>query len=293
MKLTRLAASIAACVVAILAIGASTAVAVDAMGVHPGGAIRLTSLGRVTFRNGEVSVACNVTLNGSLLESINFTRGEPVGRVSSFSSGSCSGGTVERVLGLSWSVTYEAFLGTLPNVTGELWSIQRFSIKLDVLGVRCLYEGTLGALLPLTGSFPATAGLLRTLSSMLSLVEGMLCPASITASGSFTLSPEQQFITFQQTPLSANPGFVVKADAQVSATVVITATQAVTIRETRLERGTAGWSLDAMSAAACNRSMMVGQGCGPIVRAEGGARRDNLLFINNAGATVKTVPLLE
>lgn len=281
-------------VVLLLAVGFGTAAATDSMGINPNGSIRAVSLGKVTLEGGrELTVACNVTLAGSLAPSTTLTRGETVGRITSFTPGGCTGGTIERTTGLPWTVTYESFLGTLPTaLTGDLWRVNRFGVEFNIAGLRCRYEGGLGLLTPLTGSNPYTAGLMSVLAEALALVEGTPCARTVTPRGRIAFSSEETFIEMQGSAMSANPAIVTKAMAGVGATVTITALQAINVTEVAVVNGARGWSVEPTSAAACTRAWAIGNGCGAVVIAAANATSDQLRF--KEGTTVlRLIPLNE
>src|SRR4029077_9579140 len=100
---------------------------------------------RTQFR-GTHTVRCPVTLEGSLHSRTipKIVRVLLIGAVSRvlIKNESCTGGTAS-ILRLPWHITYEGFVGTLPNIAAVLLLLQRFQFGLmvEILGTRrtCLY----------------------------------------------------------------------------------------------------------------------------------------------------------
>jgi hypothetical protein len=201
MKKIVLAAALA--LVALFAVAASASAAHNAT-ISPGGEISTPSSGKVTFRAGEISIACSLTLSGTLARAIaNLERPEErqsLGSVRSVSWRECSGGEVAGVLGTPWNILYTGETGTLPNaVTAVSFSIQNAQFQLSVFGgfVNCLYAGEAPVSMVTTATRTAgtyTSGLISTVESAFRKVSGSLCPESGTMTGRFTLSPTQTIV---------------------------------------------------------------------------------------------------
>jgi hypothetical protein len=160
-----LAAVIAA---ALLAGTAGDAAALRSLTIERGGAIRQTSLGKITFEGALVSVSCNLTLTGEL-RSGPLTGEFPIvaGQVTRLDWRECTGGTINVILGLPWDIHIAKLLepgretraaGIRPEaLTGGLVTLTEsgrgpIGFELELLTVRCLYGGgseSPAALLPL------------------------------------------------------------------------------------------------------------------------------------------------
>jgi hypothetical protein len=185
---------LATAVAVVLALCAVAAAASEYYGVRPAGEVTATTLGALTFSGGGVTVRCNVTLRGSLDDGrLDAIVGTPIGAMTGASIAGCTSGAITAVLGLPWSIGYQGFTGTLPLVTGFRLSLDRVALLFNVLGFECLYSGTLGGLLGVTGSGPYSTGLLtieagRTLARV---AGSELCPTSGTVTATFSLTPQQ------------------------------------------------------------------------------------------------------
>jgi hypothetical protein len=198
MKKLVLAAALA--LVALFAVAASASAAHNAT-IRNAGEIRTASSGKVTFRAGEISIACNLTLAGTLASAVsNLERPEErqsLGSISSVSWAECSGGEVAGVLGTPWNILYTGETGAMPNeVRSVSFTVQNAQFRLSVFGgfVNCLYAGEAPVSMAATATRTAgtyTSGLIRTTESSFSKVSGSLCPATGTMTGSFNMSPTQ------------------------------------------------------------------------------------------------------
>ena len=93
-----------------------------------------------------------------------------------------------------WKLTISGFNGTLPNIAGFIIQIERMQFKLEfnILGAnqRCLYRGSTNNSVPIErGAFSRLSFSATRFALQSSLSE--LCPATVLATGSFTLSPTQ------------------------------------------------------------------------------------------------------
>lgn len=90
-------------------------------------------------------VNCPVTLEGSFHSAtMRKIAGLALGKVTNagFAGGSCSrGGVIASFTTetLPWTVTYESFLGTLPNIRAIELRIQRFTKLIEISGLLCTY----------------------------------------------------------------------------------------------------------------------------------------------------------
>lgn len=174
------------------------------MSIEPGEAISAVSQGRVTFSGGEISILCEMTLNGTLnsAEAMEAVEGRPFGSVTEVRITGCSGGTVERALSLPWPLTYHSVEGTMPNeVRAVLFGIEgaRFNVTAFFGLVVCLYgNGEAGAarlnLRATEAEWVYTSGTLESLAEVrLRLARGgEACPATAGLTGTFRLSPTQE-----------------------------------------------------------------------------------------------------
>ncbi|HYV16404.1 MAG TPA: hypothetical protein VE972_10325 [Conexibacter sp.] len=94
------------------------------------------------------------------------------------------------------NLVYNNILGTLPEITGVLFTIERVKFLVrynDVLGQNngCLYEGSIGAFARVSAGTVRTAEILleRRLFRLVRRLEGLACPDPVTASGVYALEP--------------------------------------------------------------------------------------------------------
>jgi len=97
------------------------------------------SSGRLTFE-GVLETSCEVTLLGSFHSRTIVKRpGALIGSITHVDINNCEAGTEARILSLPWHVTYEAFTGTLPNITAVRILLLRAAFEIDFgSGVICL-----------------------------------------------------------------------------------------------------------------------------------------------------------
>lgn len=203
-KLKLLTISLTAAVA--FALSCATASAYD-MSFSPGGLISADSLFSLTFSDsgGLINVACPVTLTGSVdngpiaMRPFNW-----FGDFWSSSTGSCSGGAA-TVLLTSPPWEFDRYLGTAPNgLTGLLFAAYGFSFEVTVtilrIPVRCLYRGSIGILMALSGSNPYTTSPLTALTLLGNSIPkssgSAACPSSGRVSGSLLLFPAQTVTVF-------------------------------------------------------------------------------------------------
>lgn len=186
--------------IAMLAVAlAATSASAASFRIEPGGRIRATSAGKLTFGAGETAIECEVTLEGSLRNTLlNKVAGTVFGEVTAvrIDNPRCTGGTVSAVLGLNWRMTYSSITGTLPErVTAISFDLGTVGFRLSgFLGVECLYGGTVrGNSIAVTGANPYTAGRIRAGTNQLPRVSGSIfCPREGSMNGSFNLEPTQR-----------------------------------------------------------------------------------------------------
>lgn len=148
----------------------------------------------VTFTAEALSIRCPLTLRGEIDEAAAKVAGATAGEILEATLGTCTGGTGALLTsGLPWAANYASFSGTLPLITGETLDIARIAASATVLGIRCLYEGSL------RGTFNATRVTQFTISraTLLALKEGALCPGTATASGTLEASPTMTLSLFE------------------------------------------------------------------------------------------------
>jgi hypothetical protein len=171
---------------------AATSATAASLQARPGGAITATSLGKLTFAAGELSIECNLTMRGNLLTTaISKTSGTKMGEITEVRWANCVGGEVAAVLNLPWTIAYRSISGTLPEaVTAVNFTINNSSFQLSTFGgfVNCLYSGNSEASQALTHRAGAeyTTGLVRSLENALALRNGFGCPESGRMRGTFS-----------------------------------------------------------------------------------------------------------
>lgn len=139
---------------------AGTATASRSLSVAPGGGI--TGSAPVTLVGESGRILSLATLTGTLNRSIAKVSGAAAGSITGcrFTLGVEDGAfrlrhTIRCELTLPWSITYESFRGTLPNITGFSIVIRglSFLVENQPAGeiIRCLYEGDIFATIIVTG----------------------------------------------------------------------------------------------------------------------------------------------
>ncbi|HEX4806891.1 MAG TPA: hypothetical protein VFU94_13415 [Conexibacter sp.] len=168
--------------VAIAAFGlASTAAGAASLEVSPAGSIIETSLGKLSFTAGENTVECNITMSGNLLRGpIAKTSGSKLGEINSVRWANCSGGEIERVEGLPWTVSYESISGTLPERMTSVTKKVAIDIDFSLFGsfFECEYKGIAAFAVGLVNiaSNVYKTGLASSLQSAIPLLRGFACP---------------------------------------------------------------------------------------------------------------------
>ncbi|HEX4806892.1 MAG TPA: hypothetical protein VFU94_13420 [Conexibacter sp.] len=187
--------SVVAMAAALLAIGAAPSTAAS-LSFRPAGSITATSLGKLTFAMGSLTIECNYTLTGRLATGpIAKTAGASVGEITEVTWAGCTGGEIETVLNLPWTVVYSSIDGTLPEaVSAVRLAIDGWSWELSTFGgfAGCLWSGNPEFSLALTRLAGAEyrSGLMRSLESALRLVSGFGCPSEGRYLGSFSLTSQ-------------------------------------------------------------------------------------------------------
>jgi hypothetical protein len=215
---------VAVIAIAALATVAGSAVAYRSLTIERGGAIRQTSSGKITFQGALVSVACNLTLTGEL-RSGPLTGEFPIlaGQVTRLDWRECTGGTINVILGLPWSINIAKLLerggqtriaGIRPEaLTGGLVTLSEsgrgpIGFELELLTVRCLYGGgseNPAALLPLTrteareGRFSYSLGALTILEEVIfrKHAGSETCPGEGIIRGRFNAAEPTQTAIFE------------------------------------------------------------------------------------------------
>jgi hypothetical protein len=172
--------------------------------IRPGGAISAASLGNLTFEAG-VSIACPITLNGSLLTSATIVAGTRLGTITeaTWNSSHCEGGEISMFLvELAWNISLDSIPAGLPNeVRGFSIRISSFATRYSTLGgfINCLYAYRSERFMLASVSVARTAsagvyttGLWGIQGNTSSLVSGgFACPGTGSYRGTFGLNPTQ------------------------------------------------------------------------------------------------------
>jgi hypothetical protein len=201
---------LAALAVIALAATASSAGAATGILLRPGRAIEQVSQGLVTFRTGEVTASCRLTLRGTLPTTAQTIRGEEtrIGEITGARWSECRGGEIGAVANLNWPMTLTNLNEEEPPKIRIEVAI-RFEIRIEiairfsVLGpfTNCGYGGIAegvpmaGSLRRTGGANEYTSGPIEILTNTLSRHEGALCPASMSLSGTFEPPRPTQTIT--------------------------------------------------------------------------------------------------
>ncbi len=178
-----------------LAAVATTATAASLQS-SPGGAITATSLGKLSFVAGSITIECNLTMRGNLLTTaIAKTAGTKMGEINEIRWANCTGGEVETVLNLPWNIVYRSINGTLPEgVTAINFEIVNTQFELSTFGgfFACLYNGNAQAEQAVTRISGARyrSGLARSLENALRLREGFGCPSEGRMRGTFSMTAQ-------------------------------------------------------------------------------------------------------
>lgn len=250
----------------------------------------------LSFASGLGTVRCAVTLTGSLIEpQITARTGATIARDSRVAVGTCENGSGMTVLVLPWTITYEGFTGTLPNVTSIKLLIHEFSVKFTSFAgaPECLFAGNVEQSVPDRGSDPFEAERFR-LSGTLRRVSGALCPETATLSSEGIWEAIWNFFFGESLKMQSVPAWTTAARTRgvfEGLAVSITALQAVTVTTIGLEQTGTGWVLRLPEN--CVRSYTPGelrQTC--TARVEGtSATRSNNLLLREAGGVVGKVKL--
>lgn len=194
MQLARALAVSATTAVLVLAL-AGAAGALSSIGATPS-AITATSTG-TTFSGSFGTISCPLTLRGTLQSRVAKVLGATAGTITSAtwgSSGSCVSGARSPVPTFTppWTLTYNAFAGTLPNITSVDWVIQLMTFLISLFNGSCSasYQGNLTVR---TSGSPVTAlsannSIGGNTFSRIAALSG-LCPATATFSTTMTVTP--------------------------------------------------------------------------------------------------------
>jgi hypothetical protein len=182
-------------------LGALAAIAVVSIGAGTAGALRSIEFGTtrsetrsmsraLTIEGGGVRAVCEVTLLKELF-TVAKTRGARAGTARLVANErTCTGGRLRPLNTIEgWTVTYQSFTGTLPNITSVRFEILAFAFLIQAFGGLgdCLYRGnaqvTTGPGTNVTElRFDATIAL--PLSRDLT---GLFCPGEVVLRGTGTL----------------------------------------------------------------------------------------------------------
>ena len=185
------------------------------IGIAPNGAIEGTSEGRLVFRGGAgVEISCEVVLRGNLVPLVRKLVGQPFGAIAGGEARGCVGNMftigVPTVMFLApIPLTYNSFLGTLPNITGLLVNFQPLNFRTNETEARarilaeCLYEGTIGGLLTVAGGEFDRLRFLEANRARLKAersrgVEN--CEAEMVLRGSLRIAPRQRAVLLLRDP---------------------------------------------------------------------------------------------
>lgn len=171
---------------------------------EPGGAIRLSSEGKASFRTALFTLECDWRMSGELARTlVAKSAGQEFGRITRAEVDGCI--NLDRnleVLRLPWTLKYNAITGTLPEeVTGVLLTIASIGFLFEFSGVRCLYSGVWGGMIAVTASSGGRYNVGRgelaleeTVGSGDVLVNQFFCPRAGRFSGRFNIAPTQELL---------------------------------------------------------------------------------------------------
>lgn len=163
--------------------------------LSPAGSIQASSNGPITFGSG-VQVACDVTFDGTLAPRLEAVEGAHLGSITRVSVTRCSGGAVEGVYNLPWSLELHSIEGTMPNeVTGIAANIEDVGITISTFGglVRCSYTRLWKIIVVPIFIRPYLIPVIFYTSGLDAQFDrgSALCPRSLSAAGEFALTPNQ------------------------------------------------------------------------------------------------------
>jgi hypothetical protein len=199
MRVTSRLVLIACTAICSLALFSGAAAANRRLGMRPSGEIRKTVQDfRISDPRGLITVTCQLTLTGSLANEIakNSQGRLPegfMGQITRATVEECRGteGPVAARINAPISLRYDAFLGTLPNITGILFSKLGFNVE----AYGCTWVGNPGLLMtfpPSENGFGTRFNAERFLPTPLGLSRGgFWCPSEVTLSGTGRVTPAQ------------------------------------------------------------------------------------------------------
>ncbi|HYV16403.1 MAG TPA: hypothetical protein VE972_10320 [Conexibacter sp.] len=189
---------------------------------------RVTASGRLRFGNenleASMEILCNVTLLRTIAGAIQKRSGAIFGGLTGVAIDDglnhCGhGSAITNVLAVvalkndgtrectelgsgvhlcvvNWNLLYNSILGTLPEITGVNFTVERvkFLIRFnDALGFNdgCLYEGNVPAFARVSAGSIRTGEIIleRRMLTLIRRLEGFACPNPATLSGTFALEP--------------------------------------------------------------------------------------------------------
>lgn len=181
-------AVVAATMVVIVLLGAGLAAANRSISFSPSGSQRYT--GRLTFsEEGGGRASCDLTLTGSIARVVPKARGSIAGAITAGTAGRCVGleGVPIILFERPWEIIYNEFQGTLPNITGVLYTVEAVYMLVTVFPYGgCLYRAPMGFLQTAAGGLtvlPAVGSLQQDLPGGI-----FPCPLRINATGAFVLA---------------------------------------------------------------------------------------------------------
>ena len=243
----------------VLVLAAGAAVAERNIAVERGGEVSISN-GRLTFEETGrgLRVICNTTINGPLTTTgVKKARNLPGGVVGLMKEGRFSGctegfGGAAEVVMFSDSehtteaehpipMTYEAFLGTLPSITGILVLALGLILRITASGMTCNYLGNLGVLMTFPPSGGGNTVALLESSRFRLTTGGLLCPREGFAKGTFRLTPEQRLRLNGFTPsvgtlrAEENPVIIPREAAEKTIHLTNNGNEALSVIETHIQ----------------------------------------------------------
>lgn len=186
------------CLIAVLILAVSTGIASANRDIGFSG-LNISAAGRLTFSEGGggFSVICRLTFTYTIRSVAPKARGATLGGVPIITANECTGGRL-TVLGpvveSPWSVRYETFRGTLPNISElvlelEIGGLRGFLLEVFFGVARCLYGGPGVRIRRTTRGNPITSMTIdstRIIPIFSEALSGFTCPSTARLSGTLT-----------------------------------------------------------------------------------------------------------
>jgi len=135
---------------------------------------------------GGISITCRVAMTFRLHERTAKVSGTLAGFVTEVDIRECRGGQfIVRRETLPWHVQLVSFTGTLPRITSLRLRIVRFTLLIELFGVRCRYQGSP----EVTTNGPEVTTMRADERSTIPGGGEFFCAPSLTWSGAGTVSP--------------------------------------------------------------------------------------------------------